>query len=246
LAPKGRGKSADWALPLKLDCRRDSFRRPLDRSTSLIQDAGTCCQMPASSNKFERASRLLAREGVARLRDLEAKGIARAQVLRWAEAGKLQRVGRGLYALPTTDLGEYEGVVQATKLVPVGIVCLLSALQIHEMTTQNPSEVWLGIPRKTRKPRVPWPPLHLVWWSGAALTTGVVETRLAGVVVRVTSPARTVADCFKHRSIAGLDVAIEALRDFRRARKGTIDELHEMASVCRVKRVMQPYLEAVV
>jgi|SRR6187402_1498998 len=202
--------------------------------------------MPALRNSLQYASRLLARAGVMRLRDFESNGFARAQVIRWAEAGKLQRVGRGLYALPTMELGEHEGIVQATKLVPAGVVCLLSALQIHEMTTQNPSEVWLGIPRTSRTPRPSWPPLHLVWWSGVALTAGVVETRLSGVSFRTTSPARTVADCFKHRSAVGLDVAIEALREFRRMRRGTMDQLHAMASACRVRRVMQPYLEAVV
>ena len=202
--------------------------------------------MPALRNSLQYASRLLARAGVMRLRDFESNGFARAQVIRWAEAGQLQRVGRGLYALPTMELGEHEGIVQATKLVPAGVVCLLSALQIHEMTTQNPSEVWLGIPRTSRTPRPSWPPLHLVWWSGVALTAGVVDTRLSGVSLRMTSPARTVADCFKHRSAVGLDVAIEALREFRRMRRGTMDQLHAMASACRVRRVMQPYLEAVV
>ena len=212
----------------------------------MIQGVGTYTQMPALRNSLQYVSRLLARAGVMRLRDLESNGFARAQVIRWAEAGKLQRVGRGLYALPTMDLGEHEGIVQATKLVPAGVVCLLSALQIHEMTTQHPSEVWLGIPRTSRTPRPSWPPLHLVWWSGVALTAGVVDMRLSGVSIRMTSPARTVADCFKHRGAVGLDVAIEALRDFRRMRRGTMDQLHAMASACRVRRVMQPYLEAVV
>jgi len=202
--------------------------------------------MPSERNIPQVAKRLFIRDGVVRLRDFEAQGIARAQVARWAEAGTLQRVGRGLYALPGMDLGEHEGIVRAAKLVPAGIVCLLSALQVHQMTTQNPSEVWLGIPRNARRPQLSWPPLRLVWWSGAALVAGVVHTKLARVSVRVTSPARTIADCFKHRSLVGLDVAIEALREYRRGRRGTLDELHQMASACRVTRVIQPYLEAVV
>lgn len=243
---KSHGPTPSRPPTPQVSSRSVAFADGIDGSAEVIQSAGTYRQMPSERNIPDAAKRLLVRDGVVRLRDFEAEGIARAQVARWAKAGTLQRVGRGLYAPPGTDLGEHEGVVRAAKLVPVGIVCLLSALQIHQMTTQNPSEVWLAIPRKARRPQLSWPPLRLVWWSGAALVAGVVHARLAGVSVRVTSPARTVADCFKHRSLVGLDVAIEALRAFRRERKGTLDELHEMASACRVTRVIRPYLEAVV
>ena len=154
-------------------------------------------------------------------------------------------MGRGLYALPDREIGEHESIIHAALRVESGIVCLLSALRLHELTTQNPSEVWLAVPRNTRVPRLDWPPLRVLRWSGAALTDGIIEREVDGVPVRVTTPARTVADCFKHRSAVGLDVAIEALRDYRRVRAGTIDELMEAANVSRVRRSMQPYLEAI-
>jgi predicted transcriptional regulator of viral defense system len=116
---------------------------------------------------------------------------------------------------------------------------------VHGLTTQNPANVWLGLPRTARTPRLDWPPLQLVWWSGAALTEGIMERELDGVLVRLTTPARTVADSFKHRRLVGIDVAIEALKDYRRRRAGSLDELRMAATVCRVSRVMEPYLEAI-
>jgi predicted transcriptional regulator of viral defense system len=183
-------------------------------------------------------------KGVLRARDLEARGVPRAQLARWVAAGELARVGRGLYALPNREIGEHESIVHAAARVDAGIVCLLSALRIYELTTQNPPDVWIAIPRTARAPRLDWPPLRVIRWSGAALKFGVIRRDVDGVPVRMTTPARTVADCFKHRSTVGLDVAIEALRDYRRRRAGTIDELMAAARACRVNRVMQPYVEA--
>jgi predicted transcriptional regulator of viral defense system len=104
--------------------------------------------------------------------------------------------------------------------------------------------VWIGTDRKARKPKLHWPPLHIVWWSDVALTEGIIAVNVAGVTIRITSPARTVADCFKYRNKIGVDVAIEALRDYRRKKKGSLDELHRMTKICRVARVVHPYLEA--
>ncbi|MEN9581808.1 MAG: hypothetical protein RJA70_4817 [Pseudomonadota bacterium] len=185
------------------------------------------------------------RRGILRARDLEARGVRRAQLGRWAAAGKLVRVGRGLYALPEREAGEHESIIHAAMRARHGIICLLSALRVHELTTQNPPEVWLAISRDARVPKLDWPPLRIIRWSGAALTDGVVTREVGGVQVRMTTPARTVADCFKHRSAVGLDIAIEALRDYRRTRAGTIDELVKAARVSRVQRILQPYLEAV-
>lgn len=200
--------------------------------------------MPTPRSNEAAALRLAKRQGLVRLRDFEQQGIPRAKVLRWAADGRLVRVARGLYTLPGQDFGENDSLVHLAKLVPDGIICLLSALRVHELTTQNPSEVWIGIDRKARKPRLEWPPLHVVWWSGAALTEGVVEKKLGRVPIRITTPARTVADCFKYRSKVGLDVALEALRDYRTKRAGSLDDLQRAATVCRVGRVIRPYLEA--
>jgi predicted transcriptional regulator of viral defense system len=159
--------------------------------------------------------------------------------------GLLTRVGRGLYTLAEAEATEQRSLVEVVKRVPDGVVCLLSALQFHGLTTQSPSEVWLAIGEKARKPKAEYPPLRIVRFSGKAQTEGVAEQEIEGVTVRVTNPAKTVADCFKYRNKIGLDVALEALRDCRRKRKATADELWRYAKVCRVTNVMRPYLEAV-
>ena len=201
--------------------------------------------MSAIRNDRPIPARLLTPCALLRSSELQARGVARAQLGRWVADGRLLRVGRGIYALPEREVGEHEALAQAAKRVPRGIVCLLSALRVHNLTTQSPGDVWLGLPRTARAPQLDWPPLRLVWWSGAALTVGIIERELAGVLVRLTTPARTVADCFKHRRLVGIDVAVEALKDYRSHRAGTLDELREAATVCRVGRVMAPYLEAI-
>ncbi len=186
---------------------------------------------------------LARRSGVIRPGDVRAKGIAPVYLTRLVRSGALVRVGRGLYSLadgaPTAD----RTVVEAARHVPRGIVCLLSALKLHGLTTQMPPSVWIAIDVKARRPAAAGPPLEIVRMSGAALTEGIEERALEGVRVRLYGPAKTVADCFKFRNKIGLDVAIEALRDYRR-RRGSVDELLRYAEICRVGRVIRPYLEA--
>lgn len=180
---------------------------------------------------------------MARLRDFEQSGVPRAAVLRLANAGKLERVGRGLYAVPGRDFTEWESLVHVAKRVPGGVVCLLTALSFYNFTDQNPHRVWLAIDRKARQPTLDWPPLEVVWWSPDVLSFGVVEKLVGGVRVRITSPAKTVADCLKYRNKLGTDVAVQAIRDYRRGRR-SIDELFEAARFCRVERTLRTYLEA--
>jgi predicted transcriptional regulator of viral defense system len=182
--------------------------------------------------------------GVVRAKDLVARGVPRITLTRLVRAGDLERVGRGLYRLPGADIAEHHGLVEASRRIPHGVVCLLSALRFHELTTQQPFEVWMAIDRKARRPRVDYPPIRIVRFNDRALIEGVEEHEIEGVPVPITSPARTVADCFKYRNKIGLDVAIEALRDYRRQRRGTVDELWEAAEVARVRTVIRPYLEA--
>ena len=129
--------------------------------------------------------------------------------------------------------------------MPNGIICLISALRFHDLTTQVPHEVWMAISEKARRPKVDYPPLRIVRFSGDSLDYGAVTQKVEGVPIRVFDPAKTVADCFKYRNKIGLDVALEALRDCYRQRKATMDELWKAAKVCRVARVMQPYLESI-
>ena len=193
------------------------------------------------------AVKALARaKGILRPRDLAAKGIPREILRRLCESGELTRTGRGLYVAGAESITENHTLAQVARLVPRGVVCLLSALRFHELTTQNPGEVWLAIPSDARRPKGGTAIIRPVHFSGMALTAGVEEHVIEKVPVHIYGAAKTVADCFKARNKIGLDVALEALRDYWRKRKGTMDELGRFAKICRVARIMQPYLESLV
>ena len=179
-----------------------------------------------------------------RPRDLAGTGIDRKYLSLLAREGFIERVGRGLYALPDADLSEHQTLAEAAKRVPGGVVCLLSALRFHGLTTQAPFEVWMAIENKAWQPRIDAPPMRFVRFSGTAWTYGIDEHDVGGVPVRVYTPAKTVADCFKYRNKIGLDVALEALRETWRARAATMDELWRAAQACRMRNVMRPYLES--
>ncbi len=197
--------------------------------------------MPTSA---ERVIAIARKRGVLRSCEFAARGIPRVTLSRLARDGRIVRIGRGLYSLPDVDASEHHALVAASRRVPHGVVCLLSALRFHGMTTQQPFEVWMAIDRKARRPVVDHPSLRIVRFTGAALTDGIQDRKIEGVQVRVTDPARTVADCFRYRNKIGIDVALEALRDYRRMRKGSIDALMKAAQTRRVAGVMGPYLEA--
>jgi predicted transcriptional regulator of viral defense system len=192
----------------------------------------------------EKIIRLLRRSGVLRSRELAKHDIPRQYLSILQERGTIQRSGRGLYILADANVTEQHSIAEAAKKVPAGVVCLLSALRLHGLTTQAPFEVWMAIDFKAWKPRIDYPPMRIVRFSGKALSEGVQTRKIEGVEVRLYSPAKTVADCFKYRNKIGLDVALEALRDCRRKRKATIDEIWSAAKVCRVAKVMQPYMES--
>lgn len=194
--------------------------------------------------KSHQLLELVRGQGIVRPRDVEQHGIPRTYLIRLHRQGVLDRPSRGVYVLADAEPTEYHSLAEASKRVPHGVVCLLSALRFHGLTTQAPFEVWLAIDRKARLPKVEHPPLHLVRFSGPALTEGVEEHAIEGVPVRVTTPARTVVDCFAYRNKIGLDVAIEALRDCWRQKKATMDALHRTAQARRMANVMRPYLES--
>src|ERR1044071_1817864 len=189
---------------------------------------------------------LVGKGGILRPRDLQEKGLPSDYLWRLHKQGKLEKVGRGMYAAQGAELSEHQTVVQAALRVPHAVVCLLSALRFHDLTTQSPFEIWMAIDVKARAPKEDIIPLRIVRFSGKALTAGVETHRIEGVDVKVYKPAKTVADCFKYRNKIGLDVAIEALRDCWRKKLATSEELWRYAKVCRVGRVMRPYLESVV
>ena len=195
-------------------------------------------------SKAEQVAHLVRKAGVFRPRELDRVGIPRQYLRQAKERGLVRRVGRGLYVAEGSRVTEHHTLVEAAKRVPHGVVCLLSALRFHGLTTQSPHEVWMAIAHKARRPCADYPPMRIVHFSGAALSYGLAEKKLEGVIVRVFDPAKTVADCFKFRNKIGLDVALEALRDCYRQRRATMDELFIAARVCRVARIMQPYLES--
>jgi len=195
-------------------------------------------------SKEEQVACLVRKSGVFRPRELDRVGIPRQYLRQAKDRGLVRQVGRGLYVAEGSRVTEYHTLVEATKRVPRGVICLLSALRFHGLTTQSPHEVWLAIGHNARRPRADYPPMRIVHFSGEALSYGVKERKLEGTIVRVFDPAKTVADCFKFRNKIGLDVALEALRDCYRQKKATMDEIFIAARVCRVGRVMQPYLES--
>ena len=196
------------------------------------------------ATRTEMLAKLIGDVGVLRPRDLDQHGIPRAHLHALERQGVISRAGRGLYLTSKAATSEHHSVAEAAKAVPNGVVCLLTALRMHGLTTQAPFEVWMAIDRKAWKPRVAYPPLRIVRFSGIALTDSVQVHDIEGIAVRLYGPAKTVADTFKYRNKIGLDVALEALRDCLRQRLATVDELHRAATVCRVANVMRPYMEA--
>jgi predicted transcriptional regulator of viral defense system len=184
--------------------------------------------------------------GLLRTRDVDAAGVSRAVLARLTQEGRLVRVARGLYALPTRPLSEHDSVAEVAAKSSTGVICLISALRFHELTTQQSSEIWLAIPHKAHAPRMAYPPLRIIRMSGDTMTQGIDEVDIAGTTVRVFCVAKTVADCFKYRNKIGLDVALEALREAWRGKRVSMDELWHYAGLCRVSNVMRPYMESLV
>lgn len=193
----------------------------------------------------EQTLQLVRQLGIVRPADIEAHGIPRGQLYRLVRDGLVERQTRGIYVAGRHPITAEHTLAQVAKQVPGGVICLLTALRFHNLTTQNPAEVWIALPEKARKPRLDYPRLRVARFSGPALTEGIETRRVEGVEVRVYSAAKTVADCFKYRNKVGIDVAVEALRDFSRRHRGGATALARFAHICRVTRVMQPYLDAI-
>lgn len=191
----------------------------------------------------ESSQPLLVGAAMLRARDLAEQGINGNRLQRLIRVGQVERVRRGLYQAGQGEETEYHTWAQAALLVPQGVVCLLSALRFHELTTQAPFEVWLAIGNKAWRPKVEDVPLRIHYFSGASLTSGIEEHQFAGVPVKIYGAAKTVADCFKFRNKIGVDVALEALRAYLRQRLPE-KELWDYAKICRVQKIMIPYLEA--
>jgi len=197
-----------------------------------------------SSTNIDQIMELAEQYKILRARDLYPYRIPRYYLQRLMQRGMLSRIGRGLYTLPDERASEYQSLMEANLTVPKGVICLLSALRFHHLTTQAPFEVWIAIDRKAWHPQGDGVPLHIVRFSGPALREGVETHQLDGQQVRVYNPAKTIADCFKYRNKIGIDIAVEALRECWRKRRANMDEFWRYATICRVSNVMRPYLES--
>jgi predicted transcriptional regulator of viral defense system len=176
--------------------------------------------------------------------DLADIGASRTSLAYLARRGVLRRIARGVY-VPAGHIAENETFQSVCLAVPHGVICLLSALQFHEITTQLPMETWVAIERDKTVPKHKDTPLRIVFVSKAFFDCGIEEHQIQGITVRVYSPAKTVVDCFKFRNKIGLDVAREALKESLAQGKATVDEIYRYAKTCRMLNVMRPYLEMV-
>jgi predicted transcriptional regulator of viral defense system len=195
-----------------------------------------------SPNKQKLVMHAFQRATLRSSKQLEALGLYRADIQTAQRERRIERVARGLYRKADAEVTENHSLVLAMHIVPKGVVCLLSALRYHVLTTQAPHVVWIAVPRGVWRPKMS--SLRIVQYANSTLKSGMESHLIEGVQVRVTTPARTVADCFKFKNRVGLDVALEALREARRMKRCTIDEILTQARLCRVDNVIRPYLEA--
>lgn len=202
--------------------------------------------MTKKATNNERVLAIARERGIIRVQDLKDEGIHPEYLRRMVSQGLITKTGRGLYKATDTEISAHHSLAQVSKWIPGGVVCLLSALQFHNIGTQNPFEVWLALERNVASPRIQYPPLRIVRFSGESFSKGIEEHLIENITVKVYSPAKTVADCFKFRNKVGLDVAIEALRDCIKQRLCTNDELWNYSRICRVSNVMKPYLESMI
>ena len=201
--------------------------------------------MKIKDTKITRLRNFAQRTGILHSRDLKPLGIPKKYLGRLCDEGFLVKTGRGMYMTSSAPETIHLGLAQVAKAIPKSVICLLSALRFHEIGTQLPHQTWIAMDRKAASPRGSHPDIKMVRFSGKSLTEGIEEHDIAGVQVRIYNPAKTIADCFKYRNKIGLDVALEALREAIRERKCTADDLWKYAGICRISKIIRPYMEAI-
>jgi len=185
------------------------------------------------------------RGSLLRVSDLEALGYTRFQIRALVRRGVVTRMTRGLYYWTNAPLSSHSTIAAVGRLVPNGIICLMTALRFHDIGTQNPASIWVAVPSHYRAPRLANIALTVVHFGGIYRKAGVENVRIDGVSVKITNPARTVVDCFRFRNKVGLDIAIEALEDGAHKKTFSSDDLVRMAKQCGIYTVMKPYMETV-
>lgn len=198
-----------------------------------------------NNQKTDKILKYAQKHGVIRIRDARSQGIHPEYLRRLCQKGLIIKMSRGIYIPADREISPNIGLAQIAKRIPHGVICLLSALQFHDLGTQSPFEIWVAIDGKAAKPHIDYPPVRIVRFSGKSLSEGIEEHIIEGVTVRVYNKAKTIADCFKYRNKIGVDIALEALKDCRRRKLCTNDQLWEYAKICRVSNIMKPYLEAI-
>jgi len=198
-----------------------------------------------NQDRFKKARNIFRRHGgVLRMSEALYAGIHRRMLYSMLEAGVIEQLSRGLYRLADLPPLGNPDLVSVSLKIPNGVICLISALAYHEITTQVPHEVYVALERGTEAPRLNHPPLRVFWFSEESFTVGIEKHKIDSVPVRIYSPEKTIADCFKYRNKIGLDIAIEALKLYRERKRFKRDDLVKFSQVCRVGKIMRPYLEA--
>jgi predicted transcriptional regulator of viral defense system len=183
------------------------------------------------------------KSGMCRIRDAEKNGFRRRDFARLLEKGKIERLSRGLYQITGASVRPDQGFCELAMRAPNAVVCLISALHFHNLTTQIPRVIWCAIEGTSHAPRIAYPPIKVVRFTGNSYSAGIETYKREGIPIKVYSVAKTVADLFRFRNKTGLDIAIEALREATRSRKATRDQIRKMAQLRGVEKVIQPYME---
>jgi predicted transcriptional regulator of viral defense system len=197
-------------------------------------------------SNYSKIIDLLEKKGVIRSCDLDTQGISRSNIRRMVESGKVLRISRGLYRLAGAPVSENISLAEVSKLVPRGVFCLFTALVVHKFTVQVAPHICIALEGNAWRPKISMVKIRVYRFSGAVFTAGIEEHLVDGVKIRIYSAAKTVADCFKMRNKIGLDVALEALREAMFTKKVPSEEIHKMAKICRMERIIRPYMEMAV
>jgi predicted transcriptional regulator of viral defense system len=198
------------------------------------------------SNAIKRAKELVsAHSGTFRVKEAINAGVHPRTLYTMRDEGIIEKLGRGVYRFADMPVLGNPDLATVAMKVPKGVICLISALSYHEITTEIPHQIYLALPRGAEPPRMDYPPLRIFWFSGPAFEEGIENHDVDGIHIMVYSPEKTLADCFKYRNKIGLDVVLEALKFYRQRKRFKVDELMRYARICRVEKVMRPYVETI-
>lgn len=203
--------------------------------------------MGSIKNTIKKATVLFRQHGgVLRTAEAIRLGIHPRTVYEMRDSGLIEPISRGLYRLSGLPPLSAPDLASASLQVPNGVICMISALALHDITTQIPHEVYIALPRGAKRPKIEHPPVRIFWFSGSAFSEGIENRLIDDIPVRVYCPEKTIADCFKYRNKIGLDVAVESLKFYLRLKNKDINKVMHYSKVCRVEKIILPYIEALI